>query len=159
MEVRAGISERELNGNVLWRAPSKYIPDAAYRLPNRNTVFPYQYSLLEITPEGKEANIPLKGPLHDGQMFVANWRWLPNDHFLGSTNPSLSMEALGEFDPSTGRLIRKINLQDRMEQGRIKPLPNGHYLISGSRSGRVIEASLDENYQKIKAAAFDWSSA
>jgi HEAT repeat protein len=132
------VTERDLDGKVLWEDGVGYRALACQRLPNGNTVVISQSKFAEATPGGKLAS---SGEFIFNQTGLADiFQKLPNGHFLGGWKQSGALVHIIEFDPATRREVKRVTLAKKLpvnQMYRVESLPSGHYLVSGSSAGLV----------------------
>jgi HEAT repeat protein len=147
-EVPSGLSERDLNGKVVWRAPSKYAPDLAYRLPNQETVMLGlgRYQVTDISPQGTEL-YARRFQFTEGKFKSFNLRCLrrlSNGRILCAFEDRPGLE-LWQGDLATGHITKTALVEGKYPRDpyTIEEVPAGGYLITTPNLGQVEQ--LDAN--------------
>jgi HEAT repeat protein len=149
-----GINERDFNGNVLWRAPSKYVPHLAYRLPNQETLMLDRYNVTRISPEATELSSRrvqiTEGKFKDFPLQCL--QRLSNGRILCAFEDRQGLE-LWRCDLPNGPVTKTALVEGKYPRNpyTIKELPAGGYLIT-TPSDRHVE-QVDTNGKRVWQAS------
>jgi HEAT repeat protein len=123
------VTERDLQGNVLWEYKVEGEALNCRRLPNGNTFVGTRNAVLEVTRQGQV----VARHMVDNAYFHAVTR-THGGHFVYLT----STGTLGELD-AAGKQVRSLALGKEGSWGDVEALPGGRYLVCNYGSGRVFE--------------------
>ena len=124
------VTERTVDGKMLWKFDLSERPVSCQRLPNSNTLIATNHQILEVTREGK---IAATRPSHHGLIFTA--QKLRNGNVVYATHDGMLVEL-----SSTGEEVATFNFP-RPTQGlvSVEVLPGGRYLIPITASNKIVE--------------------
>lgn len=122
------VSERNLQGEILWQHLLPASPVNVQRLSSGNTFIATRDQLLEVDRAGKEV-YALTRPSPD---VISGWR-TPQGQIVCLTNQGLCI-----WMDQAGRELRQFRLQGTLRFGN-QLLPNGHLLAPHSTQNKVIE--------------------
>jgi hypothetical protein len=142
---RPRLTERDLDGKLLRQEELPYRRlrrlDSYTRLANGNVFLADDQTAVELSPDGHEfyrRQYDFDGVFHQPQRF-SNGRvvCLADGRLKGFefTGP----KRLAEYEPASGRLLRKVGLEHDLIVGgnhKLQVRPNGHYLLAGSNVRR-----------------------
>jgi hypothetical protein len=137
-----GVTERDLDGKILWQYKGFEIPCCCQRLPNGNTLIcdggPH---MVEINAMGEQVFKSKFGRTTDIEWMMQPLR---NRRFFARKYLDQRMnDELVEFDASIdrGRVLNKVPLPVFQKGGGFKaePMSNGHYLIMAGGSDHIFE--------------------
>jgi outer membrane protein assembly factor BamB len=124
------VTERDQTGKIHWEHKTPHGVLEVQRLANGNTLVTTNYSIVEVTREGREVFSHAEAT---GSIFSA--QRLPNGHILYG----LYAGAIVELDRS-GREVRRFRFETpSWGLINIEVLPNGRYLVPLSGSNRIVE--------------------
>ncbi|MCI0457574.1 MAG: HEAT repeat domain-containing protein [Gemmataceae bacterium] len=136
------ITERDLEGRILWQVPvadsGGYSAVAAKRLANGNTFIAFDRALLEVSADGKERYFH-KYPLKLLPIYAA--QKLSHSRILCVANlDNRDNAAVTEYDTATRKEVKRIPLlQGISNRCHIEALAGKHYLLSSPGDCRVWE--------------------
>jgi HEAT repeat protein len=146
----SGLSERDFNGKILWRAPSQYAPNLAYRLVNQEIVMLDRYQVTQTSPHGTEIYSRrfqiTEGRFKDSPL--QSLHRLTNGRILCGYEYGESLE-LWEGDITTGAIAKKAVVQrDKFTYPyTIEEVPAGGFLITTPNLGQVEQ--LDAHGKRV----------
>jgi hypothetical protein len=114
------VSERDLNGNVLWTVPTPSPPVSVLRLPSGNTFIAMYNHVMEVK-DAKPVYTLNKSP----QMFVYGASRMRNGYIA-----LMTAKALVVFDPVSGQDVKTINIGPINGWAGVDALPNGRFLVA-----------------------------
>jgi HEAT repeat protein len=136
------VTERDLQGKVIWEKKLEEEALNARRLPNGNTFIGTRHRVMEVRPNGSEV---FKYELSNEYLHAV--RRLPNGGFLGLSNTGKIIET-----NSTGKQTRTVQLQHEGSWGDVESLSGGRYLVTNYASGFLRE--VDSKGNKLREVLF-----
>jgi hypothetical protein len=125
------VTERDLQGNILWTKRINGSPIACQRLADGNTFIATHNSILEVTREGKEVFQRNPG----SGLFLFGAQKLANGHVACIANPGILLEL-----DAQGKTIRTIRLGNNVGGWcGVQALPGARFLVSLLNAGKVLE--------------------
>jgi HEAT repeat protein len=140
---RGGITERDLNGKIVWKSEAMTHPDRCERLADGTMVVLSGHRWGQVAPDGK---LLVSGILHlvwhGPSRGIALCQRLANGNLLFQNVPQPGALELIELEQ--GRQARRqIRLKDRIEVSNlltgVEALANGNYLVANPRDSSVRE--------------------
>jgi hypothetical protein len=128
------VTERDMQGKVIWELKTPGPPIAVQRLPNGNTFVAMYDRVMEVTPANQPVYNVMKGP----QIFMYGACRMKNGHIAAVT----AQGQIVIFDPVANRDIKTIPMGAPGGWAGIDVLPNGRFLVSMQVTGQIRE--IDE---------------
>lgn len=139
---RIGVTERDLDGTILWQFKGIPTPWSCQRLVNGNTcIIQRSVGFIEVTPEGQSVfsfGIRKNRILERGKEIEP----LRNRRFFCRVKNAQGIEELVEFDPfiDPGRILRRLPLPVKPNaMFAVQSLPDGHYLVAQKSAHKIWE--------------------
>jgi hypothetical protein len=141
----ARVTERDLQGNIIWSVPTPSPAVAVLRLPNGNTFIAMYNHVMEVK-DAKPVYTLNKSP----QMFIYGASRMRNGQIA-----LMTAQALVVFDPVSGQDVKTINMGPINGWAGVDALPNGRFLVALMNMNQIRE--VDEtgkvhwqtNYQGV----------
>jgi HEAT repeat protein len=136
------VTERDLNGKVLWQSNKVAGPRECRALPNGNRFIAGTRIVAEVTPAGvivyfKDLSFPARPPAALGVGTYLGPQWLPGNRLLYQYQRGRELFALVEID-ETGKVARAIQLEEYpggASMPNVEILANGHFLVCRGGAG------------------------
>jgi hypothetical protein len=123
------VTERDLQGNILWEFKTDEETLNCQRLPNGNTFVATRMSVMEVRPN---KTVVFKYKLSENYMHAV--RRTAAGNFLGLTSGGEIREM-----NAAGKVVRTVQVPHEGTWGDVEALPGGRYLVSNYGSGVVRE--------------------
>lgn len=138
--VAIGVTERDVEGKILWQYRGVSHPVACRRLPNGNTqIVDFHQGVEEVTPQGERIFFRKRVPPGENPPHLAAPFLLGNGRLAYRLDRG-RLSGLAEADFVTGRIIKELTTAVRFSRSvEMQSLPGGHHLLMSGLDRLVLE--------------------